>query len=314
VVHGVTGSGSGTRRAAPAAVRAHVERTAPPPSFSATTTPQSQHSLSSAAGSVSGVAGGFESAVGGSPTTPTSDSAKAVATPSVGNGGRLQHTDASLVVRVPDVERLSHATSAATQVATALGGYAQSVVYRTPKAGGGESYLELRVPAQNVQRALARLGQLGTIVSQQVSVQDLEHALEQQSAEIAQLERTVAALQQALRDPALPDAQRVLLRIKLAETRRALSQRRHARTGTIAAGTTARVSLVLETKEAVVPVPHHRGRLGRMVHSAVGFLGLEATIALYALIVVGPLLVVAALAWGLSRARRRRDERRLLAA
>jgi hypothetical protein len=309
VVHGITGSG--VRRANPGAPPVKTAARAAP-SFGATTTPQAQPSLAPATGSGAS-SGGFESAVP-APTATTSDSARVHATPSLGNGARLQHTDASIVVRVPDVGRLSHATSLATQIATSLGGYAQSVVYRTPQAGGGESYLELRVPAQNVQRALARLGQLGTIVSQQVSVQDLEHALQQQSAQFAQLERTVAALQQALRDPALPEAQRVLLRIRLAEARRALSQRRHARKGTIAAGTTARVSLVLETKEAVAPVPHHRGRLGRMVHSAVGFLGLEATIALYALIVVGPLLVVAALAWGLSRARRRRDERRLLAA
>ncbi len=63
-----------------------------------------------------------------------------------------------------------------------------------------------------------------------------------------------------------------------------------------------------------MPVVHHRGRLGRMLHSALGFLGLEATIVLYGLIVVGPLALVAGLAWGLTRARRRREERRLLAA
>jgi hypothetical protein len=51
-----------------------------------------------------------------------------------------------------------------------------------------------------------------------------------------------------------------------------------------------------------------------MLHSALGFLGLEGTIALYALIVVSPLAVVGGLAWGLARARRRRDEQRLLAA
>src|SRR5207302_10084835 len=33
--------------------------------------------------------------------------------------------------------------------------YAQSVDYRTPDGGGGASYLELRVPAQNVKTAIA---------------------------------------------------------------------------------------------------------------------------------------------------------------
>jgi len=71
---------------------------------------------------------------------------------------------------------------------------------------------------------------------------------------------------------------------------------------------------VLSTQKAIVPVAHHRGRLGRMIHSAVGFLGLEGTIALYALIVLSPFAVAAALVWALARARRRRDEHRLLAA
>jgi hypothetical protein len=45
-----------------------------------------------------------------------------------------------------------------------------------------------------------------------------------------------------------------------------------------------------------------------MVHSAVGFLGLEGTIALYALIVISPLALVVALAWWLRDTRRRRLE------
>ena len=233
--------------------------------------------------------------------------------PTVGST-RLQHTAASLEVRVADTDKLSQATTAATRIATSLGGYAQSVVYRTPQAGGGTAFLELRIPAANVKQALARLAALGTLVSQQVSVQDLQHAFAVQSAQIAQLRRSIAALQQALQSPSLPDAQKVLLQIRLAEQKRALAQRLHARTGTVAAGTTSRVSLVLSTKKSVVPAATHRGRIGRMVHSAVGFLALEATVVLYALIVVSPFLLLAGIAWGLNRARRRRDERRLLAA
>jgi hypothetical protein len=49
-----------------------------------------------------------------------------------------------------------------------------------------------------------------------------------------------------------------------------------------------------------------------MLHSALGFLGLEAMVALYALIVISPLAILGGLAWALARERRRRDERRLL--
>jgi Domain of unknown function (DUF4349) len=233
--------------------------------------------------------------------------AKAFA-PSIGSAARLQHTEASLQVRVPDVGKLSQSTAAATRIATSLGGYAQSVVYRTPAAGGGEAYIELRVPAQNVKTALSRLAALGRLVSQQLSVQDLQHDFEVETAQIAGLRRTVAALQTALRDSSLPEAQRVLLQIKLAESKRALFQRLHGRKGTLAAGTTARISLVLSTQKSIVPAVHHRGRLGRRVHSAAGFLGLEGTIALYALIVVSPIALVAALGWWLREARRRRLE------
>ena len=132
---------------------------------------------------------------------------------------------------MPDIEHLSSATRAATRIATSLGGYAQSVDYTTPHGGNGTAAIELRVPAQNVQRALERLAGLGTLVSQNVSVKDLQHALQVQSEQIAQLRRRVAALHTALADPALPDAQRVLLQIKLAESKRALAQRLNARNG-----------------------------------------------------------------------------------
>ena len=252
-------------------------------------------------------------AVGVAGAGSTVDSAQATVAPSTGSG-RLQHTDASLQVRVPNVAHLSAATSAAARIATSLGGYAQSVHYQTPQDGNGVAYIELRVPAQNVQQALSRLAALGTLVSQQVSVEDLQHALQVESEQVAQLRRTVTALERALADPALGDAQRVLLQIKLSESKLALSQRLHARKGTIAAGTTARISLVLGTERSVVTPVKPRGRTNRMLHSAVGFLGLEAMVALYALIVISPFAVLGGLAWALARARRRRDEQRLLAA
>src|SRR3954468_10313138 len=106
---------------------------------------------------------------------------RAVGVPTSPN--RLQHTDASIRVRVDD---LGTTTTRATRIATALGGYAQSVVYRTPQRGVGESFLELRIPAHNVQKALSQLAGLGVLVSQQISVQDLTNVLERQSAQIAQ--------------------------------------------------------------------------------------------------------------------------------
>jgi Domain of unknown function (DUF4349) len=255
------------------------------------------------------------------PATVPSSSAGAAATPSattaapsVGSGSRLQRTDASLEVRVADGSHLAQATTKATRIVASLGGYAESVVFDSSSNGGGDARLDLRVPAENVQKAIVRLEGLGTLVSQELSVQDLQHQLTTQSEEIAALRRRVAALEKALKSEALPDAQRVLLRIKLAEARRSLTQSIAARKGTLESGATASISLVLSTRPSPAAVVHHRGRLGRMLHSAAGFLALEGTIALYALVVLAPLLVVGILAWGALAVRRRREERRLLAA
>jgi len=240
-------------------------------------------------------------------SSPGADSAAVAAAPSV-RSSRLAHTDASLQIRVADSDALSAATTRATQIATALGGYSKSVDYRTPTTGGGAAYIELRVPAQNVKVAIARLASLGSVVSQTLSVTDLQDRFRIQSAQIAQLRRRIAALRAALRDLALPEAQKVLLRIRLAESKRALAQRTSARKGTISSGTTARISLVIGTKKAIAPVGH-RGAAGRMLRSAVGFLALEGMIALYALIVLSPFAAAATLIW----LWRRRSVDRLLA-
>lgn len=240
------------------------------------------------------------------PAPKTFDQAQARAQVVTGSSGRLQHTDASLELQVGNDEDLANATTRATHVATSLGGYAQSVHY----ASHGTSIIDLRIPAENVQAAISRLTALGTLVSQTISITDLQQRLKTQSDEIGQLRRRVAALQTALKDPSLPDAQRVLLQIRLAESKRALSQRLHARQGTVTAGTMAHVAVQIGTKKSIVAPPHKRGRIGRMFHSAVGFLALEGIVVLFALIVASPVALVAFLIWFW----RRRSVDRLLAA
>ena len=223
-----------------------------------------------------------------------------------GPSARLQHTDATMQLSVKNTDDLAQATTRATRIATSLGGYAKSVNYRSQ----GTSVIDLRIPTQNVKAALTQLAGLGTLVSQELSVTDLEQQLKNEAAQIDQLRRRIAALRTAINDSSLADAQKVLLRIQLAESQRALSQRVHAQKGTISAGTTSTISLVIGTKKGIAPVAHSRGRLGRMLHSAVGFLGLEGIILLYALIVISPFALVAALLWFW----RRRTVDRLLAA
>jgi len=228
---------------------------------------------------------------------------------------RLVHADASLQVHVGSHSALTKATNDATQIVSSLGGYAQSVQYQSERNGGGSSFLALRVPVRKAQTAIGRLAQLGTLVAQQVSTQDLQQQLTRQTNGIGTLRRTIAVYEQALKSGTLSPAQRIEIQIKLANAQHGLKLLRKARSGTVASGATADISLTLTTsKSSIVGGGNHSsGRFDRLLDGAAGFLALEGIIVLYALVVLSPLLVLGGLAWAFLRERRRRDERRLLA-
>ena len=225
---------------------------------------------------------------------------------------RLVHAVASLQVGVKRSE-LSAKTNEASQIVGSFGGYAQSVHYQSTHRGDGEAVLDLRVPVQNAQAAIAKLGGLGTLLSQQVSTQDLQATVTHQTSAIGSLRRAITVYETALQSTTLPATQRVDIQIKLNNARRALARLRHARAGTVALGATADISLLLTTNNhAVVPVGHHGStRIGRLLGSAAHFLALEGIIVLYALIVLAPVLLLGGLAWWILRERRRREERLL---
>ena len=229
---------------------------------------------------------------------------------------RLVHADASLQVSVKSRAALSKATNDATQIASSLGGYAQSVRYQSSHGGQGDAVLELRVPVQKAQVAIGRLAGLGTLLSQQVSTQDLQQQLTSQNNGIGSLKRAIAVYEQALKSGTLSASERVQIQIKLSNARHAVTQLRRNRTATLQSGATSNISLLLTTRQHAFVVHHHHGstRVGRLLGSAAHFLALEGIIVLYALIVVAPLLILGGLAWWVLRERRRREERLLASA
>jgi Domain of unknown function (DUF4349) len=228
---------------------------------------------------------------------------------------RLVHAVASLQVGVKS-SNLSDKTNEASQIIGSFGGYAQSVRYQATHQGDGEALLALRVPVQNAQKAIAKLGGLGTLLSQQVSTQDLQAKLNDQNSGIGSLRRAIAVYENALQSTTLSASERVALQIKLNNARHALARLRHARNGTLASGATADISLLLTTRNHAIVPAHHGGstRIGRLLGSAAHFLALEGIIVLYALIVLAPVLLLGALAWWILRERRRREERLLASA
>jgi hypothetical protein len=228
---------------------------------------------------------------------------------------RLVHAVASLQVGVKSKD-LSTKTNEASQIAASYGGYAQSIHYQASKHGEGDAVVELRVPVQNAEKAIGKLTGLGTVLSQQVSTQDLQAKLTHQTSGIGALRRAIAVYEHALESTALPASQRVDIQIKLNNARRALARLRHARAGTLAAGATASISLVLTTRNHAIVAHNKSGstRIGRLLGSAAHFLALEGIIVLYALIVLAPFLLLGALAWWIVHERRRREERLLASA
>jgi len=228
---------------------------------------------------------------------------------------RLVHAVASLQVGVKGKD-LSAKTNEASQIAGSFGGYAQSVRYQHARNGYGNAVLELRVPVQNAQAAIAKLGGLGTLLSQQVATEDLQAKVTHQTNAIGSLRRAIAVYENALQSTTLSATERVAIQIKLNNARHALARLRHARNATRALGATASISLLLTTRNhAIVPAHHHGStRIGRLLGSAAHFLALEGIIVLYALIVLAPFLLLGALAWWIVRERRRREDRLLASA
>jgi hypothetical protein len=221
---------------------------------------------------------------------PFGAAAKGVAVPPP-SSTRLQDYDATLTLRVRDAEALSDATKRAVRIVGGLGGFPASV-----SVHGSTGTLKLRVPVTKVQTAVERLSGLGTIVGESVSIRDVQ-------AGVNATDRTIARLQRDLRR--LRAAGAPQKRIDALVTR--IERLQRARANAVRQAKLATVELHLTTKRPAPGPPDHGPLHGALV--ALRWLGIGA---LYALVVGGPVLAVAALAWLAWRVARRRSTERLL--
>lgn len=226
---------------------------------------------------------------------------------------RLQEYRADLRVHVDSIDGLSRATTSAMAITRSLGGYVVRARYGAPGDGDGDSALVVRVPVGNVAEAVLRFAGLGTVIGQQVSIQDLQLGLNRQSDQIRALRGTIATLQRELRRDDLTDESRARLRTRLGNARETLAARLRAREATERRGRLALVALTLTSREgAVVAPPEPPGRFEQTLRDAVHVLATLAVWLLAALIVAGPFLLLAAIGVLLEQRRRRRGDERLL--
>jgi hypothetical protein len=201
--------------------------------------------------------------------------------PSLTAKSRLQRQDILMSLRVKD---LSAGTQRAVGTTRRLGGFVAGADYSTDTEAGN-SRLALRVPIANLQQAIASFTALGTILSQHISVADLQGGLDRLDARIAKARR--------------------------AGHDRTVTRLERRRDALIREGTYARVSLHLTTAK---PAAQHvgPGRFDRFWDTTSDILGKELIAVLYVLVLAGPFVIVAALLFLAERTRRKRADHRLL--
>ena len=224
---------------------------------------------------------------------------------------RLQDYRASLTIRVDGLDDLSPSTQKAMRTARALGGYVVAASFNASK--DGYSDLVFRVPINRVQQAIARFSELGTIAAQDIQITDLQARYNRLVKQIDKLSVAIAKVDDKLADTSLSNEDRVRLKQQRARLVAQLEALTTAKGQTVRQARLATISLSLTTEQAAVPHKrHHKGTLGRALDDAGGILAKELSIALYALVIVGPLALLALLAYLGVRASRRYADRRLL--
>ena len=252
----------------------------------------------------------------GTATTPWGAVTGAPVAPSLPSPapGRYQDYEASLTVRVKNVETLHNRTAEATRLARTYGGYVASVDEATNGAGLGRSDLVLRIPVNRVEDAYFRLAQLGTVTEQHLSIRDLDQVVQTQRRRIVQLKVQIARIGETLKSSSLPADVRLRLELQRDAAKQELAQVTGSNKATLREASLSRISLTLTSQKAAAATKGGMSRIERAARDAGSFLAGAGAVLVFVLIIVSPLIVLA-MAWILgTRAYRRREERRLLSA
>jgi len=218
---------------------------------------------------------------------------------------------ATLTVEVANADAVSRAAQEALDLTRRLGGHVVNASVATGEEGSAA--LTVRVPVGKVQEAIVGLSALGRIVSQQVTIQDLQASLDQLERREASIRNQIARIAARLETESLDAENRAVLETRVKTLRGEL---RGLRSGIAATNAEARMSTI----QLTVVTPGAFGavappaRLDRTIDEALNVLVWEAVIALAILIVAAPFALAAFAAWLGRRFYRRREEERLLAA
>jgi hypothetical protein len=213
----------------------------------------------------------------------------------------VQRYSATLTLRVKNSAVVSSASKRAVAIAHALGGYELRVNVDAARSSGAAD-LVLRVPRTHVQEAMRRLTALGTILHEDVQVQDLQGTVDTTERKIARLQHRLTLLRAQPQDTKTEQ--------QIASLTAQVERLQRNRAATIRAARYATVDVQLEApaKPAAVTPPRHHGPLHGL-GVAFRWIGIGAV---YAAAIGGVFVAAALLVWLATRAVRRRREDALL--
>ena len=240
----------------------------------------------------------------------TDSSALAQGAPGAAADDRAQRVSATLTVEVRDADAVSRAAQDALDLTRTLGGYVVSSSVATGEEGSAS--ITVRVPVGKVQDAITGLSGLGRIVSQQVTIDDLQATLDELERREATVRSQIARLRARLNTESLDAQTEAVLRAKLQTLRGELTELRTGISSTQAEARMSTIQLTVVTPGAFGAVAPP-SRIDRTIDEALNVLAWEAVVALGIVIVLAPFALVAFAAWLGRRLYRRHEDERLLA-
>jgi hypothetical protein len=249
--------------------------------------------------------------------TPSTEAGKSSAIPLQAGGNadaaspdRAQRVSATLTVEVRNSDAVSRAAQDALDLTRSLGGYVVSSSVATGEEGSAT--LTVRVPVGKVQDAIAGLSGLGRIVSQQVTIDDLQETLDQLTQQEAKVRGQIARIRARLESEQLDPQTEAVLRSRLQTLREELRGLRTGISSTTAEARMSTIQLSVVTPNAFGAVTPS-SRIDRTIDEALNVLAWEGVVALGLVIILAPFALVAFAAWLGRRLYRRHEEERLLA-
>jgi hypothetical protein len=216
-----------------------------------------------------------------------------------------------LELRVADADAVSEAANGAMGAVRELGGH---VVASEIATRGEEGTAELRVavPTRRLEDAVVALSALGTVTGQRVAIEDLQGSVDRRSDRIEALERAIRRDEIRLASDALSPTERLRIELRLESLRGQLRYATRERARLLREAAFAEVTIALHTREARPGAAAPQGRIERAARDGLAVLASATSVAVFLLVLGGPLIVLAVLTLALRRRRMRRANEAVL--